>query len=171
MRDEPLKCDIDVVLLFTRNGVATNFAILDRVQVHFLDQPVLVQGVGKIPLVAQHQNRDSDELWLFQQVVKLVPRGFDFIQIGGVHHVDDGVDTAAVPLPHGPEPGLTADVPELDGDVPLRDFSHVEPDRRDHVLVELAGRDDVDEGRLSGVLQSDLVEEVVINSEFQLLKD
>ena len=158
MRDEPLECDVDIVLLFARDRVATNFTILDRVQVHFLDQTVLVQGVGKIPLVAQDQDRDSDKLRLFQQVVKLVPRSFDLIQIGGIHHVDDGVNSAAVPLPHRPEPGLTADVPEFDSHVPLRDLSHVEPDRRDHVLVELPGRDDVDEGRLSGVLKSDLVE-------------
>jgi hypothetical protein len=55
-----------------------------------------------------------------------------------------------------PESGLSANVPELDGDVAFGDLSHVEADGGDHVLVELAGSDDVDECRFSGVLEPDL---------------
>ena len=50
----------------------------------------------------------------------------------------DGVDAAAVALPHGTEPRLAADVPQLDGHVALGDLAHVEAHRGNHVLVELA---------------------------------
>ena len=94
-------------------------------------------------------------LRLFEEVVKFISRGLDLVEVGGVDHVDDGVDAAAVSLPHGAEPRLTADVPQLDGDVPLGDLAHVEPHRRNHVLVEVARGDDVDEGRLACMLQAD----------------
>ena len=79
MRDQPLEGDVDVVLLLAGDGVAADLPILDGVQVHLLDQPVLVQSVGKISLVAQHQDWDSDQLRLFQEIVKLVSRSFDFV--------------------------------------------------------------------------------------------
>ena len=94
-------------------------------------------------------------LWFFEEIVELVSRRLDLVEVGGVDHVDDGVDAAAVSLPHGAEPRLTADVPQLDGDVPLGDLAHVEPHRRDHVLVEVTRGDDVDEGRLACMLQPD----------------
>ena len=79
MRDQPLEGDVDVVLLLAGDGVAADLPILDGVQVHLLDQAVLVQSVGKISLVAQHQDWDSDQLRLFQEIVKLVSRCFDFV--------------------------------------------------------------------------------------------
>ena len=79
MRDQPLEGDVDVVLLLAGDGVAADLPILDGVQVHLLDQAVLVQSVGKISLVAQHQDWDSDQLRLFQEIVKLVSRSFDFV--------------------------------------------------------------------------------------------
>ena len=87
--------------------------------------------------------------------MELVSRGLDLVQVGGVDHVDDGVDPAAVALPHGAEPRLTADVPQFDGDVALGNLAHVESHRGDHVFVEVARCDDVDEGGLAGVLQPD----------------
>ena len=53
MRDEPLQRDVNVVLLFAGYGVAAYLPILDGVQVHLLDQPVLVEGVGKVPFVTE----------------------------------------------------------------------------------------------------------------------
>ena len=49
----------------------------------------------------------------------------------------DGVDSAAIALPHGAEPRLAADVPQLDGHVAFGDLPHVEADSRNHVLTEL----------------------------------
>jgi len=83
MRDEPLEGDVDVVLLLAGYGVAADLPILDGVQVHLLDQAVLVQGIGKISLVAQHQDRDTDQLGLFQEVVKLISRSFDLVLKAG----------------------------------------------------------------------------------------
>ncbi|KAG5460050.1 MAG: hypothetical protein BJ554DRAFT_7947, partial [Olpidium bornovanus] len=54
-------------------------------------------------------------------------------------NLHDGVHPPTVPLPHAPEPGLAADVPELDHAVADGDLPHVETDGRDHVLAELAG--------------------------------
>ena len=64
-----------------------------------------------------------------------------------------GRDARNVPELNSPESGLASDVPQLDGDVALGDLPHVEANGGNHVFVELAGSDDVDEGRLSGVLE------------------
>ena len=87
--------------------------------------------------------------------MKLVSRSFDLIEVSGIDHVDDGVDAAAVPLPHRTEPRLPANVPQLDGDVPLGDLAHVESHRGNHVLVKVTRGDDVNEGGLAGMLQPD----------------
>jgi hypothetical protein len=79
VRDEPLQGDVNVVLLLARDGVAADLAILDGVQVHLLDQAVFIQGIGKISLVAQHQDWDSHQLRLFQEVVKLISRSFNLV--------------------------------------------------------------------------------------------
>ena len=42
VRDEPLQSDVDVVFLLAGNGVAADLAVLNGVQVHPLDKPVLV---------------------------------------------------------------------------------------------------------------------------------
>lgn len=122
-----------------------------------LDDLLLIQGVGEVSLVAEDQDRDPSQLRLVQQVVQLVPRGLDLLQIGRVHHVHDGVHAPAVPLPHAAEPGLPAQIPHLDGDVAPRDFLQVEADRGDHVLAELAGGYHIEEGGLAAVLEADLI--------------
>jgi len=79
MWDEPLEGDVDVVLLLAGDGVAADLPILDGVQVHLLDQAVLVQSIGKISFVAQHQDRNSDQLRLLEQVVQLVAGRFNLV--------------------------------------------------------------------------------------------
>jgi len=153
MGNQPLERDINIVLLLARYRVAADLAVLNGVQVHLLDEAVLIQRPGQVPLVPQHQNWNPCQLWLFKEVVKLVPGGLDLLQVGGVHHVDDGIHASAVPLPHGSESWLSSNVPQLDGDVPLGDLPHVESHCGDHVLVEAPGGDDVDKGGFPRVLQ------------------
>ena len=59
---EPLQRDVNIVLLLARDGVAADLPVLDGVQVHLLDEAVLVEGAGKVALVAQHQDRDAGQL-------------------------------------------------------------------------------------------------------------
>jgi len=155
MRDEPLESDVDVVLFLARNGVTANLAVLDSAQVHFLDEFLFVEGARQVSFVAQDQDGNARQLRLVQQILQFVPRRFELFVVGGVHHVNDAVDPATVPLPHGPEARLTADVPQLDGHVALRDLPHVESYCGDHVFAELTRRNNVDECRFPGVLQAD----------------
>ena len=60
---EPLQRDVNIVLLFARDGVTTDLPVLDGVQVHFLDEAVLVEGTWQVPLVAQYQDRDPRQLY------------------------------------------------------------------------------------------------------------
>ena len=139
MSDEPLESNVDVIFFFARNRVTANLAILNRAQVHLFDELLLVEGAGQVPFVAQDEDGNTGQLRLIQQILKFVSRSFQLFVIGGVHHVNDAVDAATITLPHGPETRLTADVPQFDGHVALRDLAHVEAHRRDHVLAELTG--------------------------------
>ena len=156
MWDKPLQGDVDIVFLLARDRVAADLPILDGVQVHLLNQTILIQSIGKIALVAQHQDRDANQLGLLQQVVQLVSRCLNLVQVRSVDHVDNGIDSSTVSLPHGPESGLSANVPQFDGDVPLCNFSHVKADGGNHVFVELTRRNDVDERRFARVLKTNL---------------
>jgi hypothetical protein len=49
---------------------------------------------------------------------------------------------------------LSSQIPELDGDGALCDFSHVESHSWDHVFVESPGRQDVHQRRLPNALES-----------------
>ena len=104
--------------------------------------------------------------------MQLVTTGLDLVRVGGVHHVDYGVDPSAVALPHGAEPRLTSNVPELDRHISLRDLPHIEAHCWYHVLrsshqfplykvttsvylIKLSRSYHVDEGRLACVLEPD----------------
>ena len=45
VRNEPLQCDVNVVFLFAGNGIAADFSVLNGVQVHLLNEAILVQSV------------------------------------------------------------------------------------------------------------------------------
>lgn len=153
--NQPLQRDVDVVLLLARDAVAANLPVLYAGQVHSLNQSSFIQRAGNISLVAEHQHRNPNQLGLVQQRVQLVPGRFHLVQIGRIHHVNDGVHAATIPLPHRPEARLASNVPHLDRDVALGHLAHVEAHRRDHVLAELAGGNNVNKGGLPGVLQPD----------------
>lgn len=155
MGNQPLESYIYIILLLARYRVAADLSVLDGRQVHLLDDLLLIQGVGEVSLVAEDQDRDACQLRLVEEVVQLVPRGLDLLQIGCVHHVHDGIHAAAIPLPHAAEPGLPPEIPHLDGDVAPCDFFQVEADRGDHVLAELAGGYHIEEGGFAGVLETD----------------
>ena len=55
---KPLQRDVNIVFLLARDGVTTDLPVLNGVQVHLLDEPVLVEGARQVPLVAKHQDRD-----------------------------------------------------------------------------------------------------------------
>ena len=59
---EPLQRDVNIVLLLARDGVAADLPVLDGVQVHLLDEAVLVEGTRQVPLVAQYQDGDPRQL-------------------------------------------------------------------------------------------------------------
>ena len=63
------------------------FTAEDASDSHSLDEALLVEGVGQVSLVAQHEDRDAGQLRLVQQVVQLVPGGLQLLLVGGVHHV------------------------------------------------------------------------------------
>lgn len=155
MGNQPLQSYIYVVLLLARYGVTADLPVLDGRQVHLLYDLLLIQGVGEVSFVAQHQDRDPGQLGLVEEIVQLVPRRLDLLQVGGVHHVDDGIHAPAVPLPHAAEPGLAPEIPDFDGDVAPGDFLEVEADGRDHVLAELARGYHIEEGGLARVLEAD----------------
>lgn len=153
--NQPLQRDVNVVLLLARDAVAANLPVLYAGKVHSLNQSSFIERSSNIPLVAEYQHRNPNQLGLVQQRVQLIPGRFHLVQVGRIHHVDDCVHPAAVPLPHRPETRLTANVPHLDRNVALRHLSHVEAHRRDHVLAKLARGNNVHKGGLSGVLQPD----------------
>lgn len=85
--------------------------------------------------------------------MQFISRGFYLFSICSIYHVNNCIDSSAVPLPHAPEPGLSAYVPDLYCDVAFSYFPHVEAHCGYHIFTELTGRDDIDEGGLAGVLQ------------------
>ena len=46
----------------------------------------------------------------------------EIVAIGGIDHVDDDVNTAAVTLPHAAEAWLSANIPDFDADIALLDY-------------------------------------------------
>lgn len=60
--------------------------------------------------------------------MKLLLRDWKSGSVGGVDNEDDGVDTAAIALPHGAETRLSAEIPAFEGYVPFLDAFHVEAD-------------------------------------------
>lgn len=108
--NQPLQRDVNVVLLLARDAVAANLPVLYAGQVpknvqnttlfqfnlmqisskkisHSLNQSSFIQRSGNVPLVAEHQHRNADQLGLVQQRVQLVPGRFHLVQIGRIHHV------------------------------------------------------------------------------------
>uniref|UniRef100_A0A1I8IJP9 G_PROTEIN_RECEP_F1_2 domain-containing protein n=1 Tax=Macrostomum lignano TaxID=282301 RepID=A0A1I8IJP9_9PLAT len=96
------------------DGVAADLSVGDAVKAEPLDKLPLVEGALQVSLVAQHEHRDALQLRLVEQVVQLVPGRLQLVGVGRVHHVDDGVDAAAVALPHAAEAGLAANKITLD---------------------------------------------------------
>lgn len=137
MLDQPLQCDIYIILFFARNGVATDFSILDSSQVHFFYELLLIQSVRKVPLVSKYKDRNALELGLVQKIVQLVPRRFYLFTVCRINHIHYSINSSAVPLPHAPKSRLSADVPDLYCYIAFGDFSHVEADGWYHVLTEL----------------------------------
>lgn len=56
---------------------------------HPFDEAVLVESVGQVALITQHQHRDAGQLLLLQQTVKFIPGRLDLVRIRGVDHVSN----------------------------------------------------------------------------------
>jgi hypothetical protein len=62
-----------------------------------------LECVGQVVLVAQHKHRDPCQLVLLQQRMELGLGRVHLVGCRCVHHVDNGVDTTAVPEWHDDE--------------------------------------------------------------------
>ncbi len=80
----------------------------------FFDEFLLVESIGQVALVAEHEHRNAGQLRLVEQIVEFGLGGAEGLLVRRVDHVHDGVHAATVALPHGAETRLTANVPELD---------------------------------------------------------
>ena len=52
-------------------------------------------------------------------------------------HLHNGIDSSAIPLPHGSESWLSTNVPHLDCHISLGHLPHIESNCWDHVFTEL----------------------------------
>ena len=114
------------MLLFARDAVAANLAMLELLQVQPLDELGRRQSSRDVVLVPQNQKRNPRNSGLGQKVMKLALGNLDVLVVRGIHDVNDAVHSPAVPLPHAPEAGLPAKVPKLDCHGSLRYFPRVE---------------------------------------------
>ena len=152
--DEPIEGDFDVHVVLGRDRVAADLTALNLLKAKDVDDLLSGSRSGEVILVSEDEEGDPSEGGLCEELLELLLGALELLLVGRVDDVDDGVDAAAVALPHAAETGLAADIPHLDSDVPLSDLLHVEPDGGDHVLLEGPGRDDVDKSGLARVLET-----------------
>ena len=112
------------------------FIILYFIFLQDIDDFLSSCSAWKVVLVGEDKKRDASKRRLCKQLLKLLLGALELLLVGSIDDVDDGVDATAVTLPHATETGLTADIPHLDGHVPLGDLLHVEANSRDHVFLE-----------------------------------
>merc|ERR1711934_208618 len=152
---EPLDGNINIVLILARDRVAAHLPVLEVLEVEPVDELRGRQRPRKVVLVSQDKERDPAHGGLAEKVVKLGLCNLYILVVGRVHHVDNAVHSSAVPLPHAPEARLPVQIPQFYRDSTLCHLPHVESNSWNHIFVETSGGNDVDQGSLPRVLQSD----------------
>jgi len=135
--DQPIQCHVDVHLVLGRNAVAAYLTALDALQIHGINQVLHFESVGQIVLVSKDQEWNSSQRRLAQELMQLRCRSTEAVRVRTVHHKYDRVDPPAVSFPHGPEAGLAADVPQLNGHITFRHLAGIEPNGGDGILLNL----------------------------------
>jgi hypothetical protein len=114
----------------------------------------------QIVFVSQYQQRDILGGVPGQQLVQGLFGDLDVLLGNRVDHKNDTVGRCAVLFPRVSVPPLATQVPDFQSDLALLDLSDVDSYSRDRVFHELTGLKGVDQGALSGILETD-------NSQFQ----
>lgn len=60
---------------------------------HFIDDLPLVHSASDISLVGKNQDRNTIQLWLVQQVMKLISRRLNFLMISCIHHIPSTIQS------------------------------------------------------------------------------
>lgn len=84
---EPLQHRIQVGLLLGADTIAAGFATLEGFEVHFVDKFVDGKLPRKIRLVAENEQRDTLQSWLFQQSMELLGGNRNGFFVRGINDV------------------------------------------------------------------------------------
>ena len=132
---QPMKHGVQVRLLSCRDTIARHLSARYALEVHHVNQLVDGEPVWEVRFVAQHQERDADERLVAHEDVELLLGRRQHVHVGDVDDEDDGVDAAAISLPHLAEAGLPTQVPALECHMPFLHPLHVEAHRWDGAAI------------------------------------
>lgn len=151
---QPIYDFLDVGLSQRRDGDHHPWVLVDAAQLHIADALLLAHVRLEVDLVEADEERQAVEAAVLQQSMQLRARDLDAREVVCVEAEDDAVAALRVAAPLGAESLLAAEVPHLELYALLLDHLDVEADRGEG-LDGVADGEDVEEGRLAGILEAD----------------